>query len=95
VPEGPGVRLDSGVGSGSFVPPYYDSMIAKLIVTAGDRPGAIELLGRALDDFCVEGIRTNIPLLRRLVRDPEYVENNTSTRWLDATAMNLIRKDGP
>jgi acetyl-CoA carboxylase biotin carboxylase subunit len=93
-PRGEGVRLDSGVGENSFVPPYYDSMIAKLIVSAGDRPSAITRLARALDEFEVEGISTNISLLRNLVRDSDFIANTTSTRWLDTAAAGLSRRDG-
>ncbi|UAL29946.1 ATP-grasp domain-containing protein [Nocardioides rotundus] len=92
-PSGDGIRLDSAVAAGSFVPPYYDSMIAKLIVTADDRASAIDLLGRALDDFHVEGIHTNIPLLCELARDSAFLDNTTSTRWLDTAAESLIRRD--
>lgn len=92
-PQGKDVRIDSAVTVGSFVPPYYDSMIAKLIVAAEDRPAAIDRLAHALDTFEVAGIRTNIPLLRALVRDAAFVGNTTSTRWLDSAVTNLIRRD--
>ncbi|KRF19900.1 acetyl-CoA carboxylase biotin carboxylase subunit [Nocardioides sp. Soil796] len=94
-PEGDGIRLDSAVEAGSFVPPYYDSMIAKLIVTAEDRPAAIARLAEALEDFHVEGIHTNIPLLRELVRARDFIDNTTSTRWLDSAATTLIGRNTP
>lgn len=94
-PTGPGIRLDTAVNAGSLVSPYYDSMIAKLIVTAQDRQGAIERLSEALNDFHVEGIDTNIPFLRRLVADPDFTANTTTTRWLDSAADRLIEKVTP
>lgn len=93
VPTGEGVRLDTGVEDQTFVSPYYDSMIAKLIVTANSRPDAIDRLARALAEFEVEGIHTNIPLLRNLVRDADFTSNNTSTRWLDNAVEYLSQKE--
>lgn len=92
-PTGDGIRLDSGVTLGTFVPPYYDSMIGKLIATAADRATAIADLTHALDNFEVGGIQTNIPLLRNLVRDKDFLDNNTSTRWLDSAAEKLVRRE--
>jgi acetyl-CoA carboxylase biotin carboxylase subunit len=94
-PTGTAIRLDSAVETGSFVPPYYDSMIAKLIVTAEDRPAAIVRLTEALDNFHVEGIHTNIPLLRALARSRDFLDNTTSTRWLDTAATTLIGSSTP
>lgn len=91
-PAGEGVRLDTAVTEGAMVSPYYDSMIGKLIVTGADRPDAIARLARALDDFEVAGIHTNLPLLRALARDRDFVANTTSTRWLDSAATSLIRR---
>jgi acetyl-CoA carboxylase biotin carboxylase subunit len=86
-PEGPGIRVDSGFGAGSRVPPFYDSMVAKLIVHASDRPQAVALLADALSRFEVEGIATNIPFLRRLVAHPDFLANRVHTRWLEQTLM--------
>jgi acetyl-CoA carboxylase biotin carboxylase subunit len=88
-PTGIGVRLDSAVRTGSMVPPFYDSMIAKLIVSGRDRDDTIGRLRVALDDFAVDGIATNIPLLRRIVADPAYLQNAVTTRWLDGRAAEL------
>ena len=90
-PTGEGIRLDTAVAEGSVVPPYYDSMIAKLIVTGSDRAVALERLRRALDQFEIEGIATNIGLLARLASDPDFVANRTSTRWLDQSLERLVR----
>jgi acetyl-CoA carboxylase, biotin carboxylase subunit len=82
-PRGEGVRLDASVGEGSFVSPYYDSMIAKLIVHAPDRPRAVARLRDALDSFEVQGISTNISLLRAIARHADFIENRVDTRWLE------------
>jgi acetyl-CoA carboxylase biotin carboxylase subunit len=82
-PQGEGVRVDSAMFAGALVPPYYDSMIAKLIVHAGDRPRAVAKLGQALAAFEVEGVATNIPLLREIVAHPDFVANRLDTRWLE------------
>ena len=66
-----------------IVPPFYDSMIAKLIVHAHDRSAAVERLRAALESFVVEGISTNIPLLRAIAAHPDFVDNRVNTRWLE------------
>lgn len=77
-----GVRLDTHVYAGFTISPYYDPMIAKLIVTAESRELAVRRLQVALDEFHVEGIQTNIPFLRRLVRHPDYMTGNVSTAFV-------------
>ncbi|MFW5697835.1 MAG: biotin carboxylase, partial [Fimbriimonadaceae bacterium] len=77
-----GVRLDTHITAGFVVTPYYDPMIAKLIVKGEDRDDAVNLLAAALDEFEVEGIETNIPFLRRLVRHPDYRRGNVSTAFV-------------
>ena len=81
-PEGPGIRVDSGVRAGSEVSVYYDSMLAKLIVFGSDRAQAIARLQRALDDFTIEGVRANIPLLQWIARDEWYRDGRTTTSFL-------------
>ncbi len=81
-PEGPGIRVDAGVTSGSEVSVYYDPMLAKLIVFGSDRAHAIARLQRALDDFTIEGVRGNLPLLRWIARDEWYREGKTTTSFL-------------
>ncbi|HUN28986.1 MAG TPA: acetyl-CoA carboxylase biotin carboxylase subunit [Alphaproteobacteria bacterium] len=81
-PEGPGVRLDAGVSTGSDVSVYYDPMLAKLIVFGSDRAHAIARLENALDDFAIEGVRANLPLLRWIVRDEWYRDGRTTTSFL-------------
>jgi len=82
-PGGLGVRVDSALYSGYFVPPYYDSMVAKLIVHAPTRLDAINRLRRALDEFVVMGIQTTIPLHRRIVDDPEFQAGDYTIHWLE------------
>lgn len=82
-PQGPGIRVDAGVTSGSVVSHYYDPMLAKLIVFGSDRGAAIERLERALLDFTIEGVRTNLPLLLWIARDEAFRAGETTTRFLD------------
>ena len=82
-PGGLGVRIDSALYAGYFVPPYYDSMVAKLIVHAPTRADAINRMRRALDEFAVEGIKTTIPLHRRIVDAPEFQAGDYTIHWLE------------
>ncbi len=82
-PGGPGVRVDSALYAGYRVPPYYDSLVAKLIVHAPTRAMAIARLRRALDEFAVVGIETTIPLHRRIVDDPEFQAGDYTIHWLE------------
>ncbi len=82
-PGGPGVRVDSAVHEGAMVQPYYDSLVAKLIVYAPDRESAIRKLLGALDEYVVEGIRTSIPLQKLLLADPAFREVRFHTRYID------------
>jgi acetyl-CoA carboxylase biotin carboxylase subunit len=82
-PGGLGVRVDSALYAGYFVPPYYDSMVAKLIVHAPTRLDAINRLRRALDEFAVVGIQTTIPLHRRIVDDPAFQAGDYTIHWLE------------
>lgn len=82
-PEGPGVRLDAGVEAGSVVSHYYDPMLAKLIVFANDRDGAIARMKYALETFTIDGVRTNLPLLLWIARDEAFASGETTTRFLE------------
>jgi pyruvate carboxylase subunit A len=82
-PAGPGVRVDSGFGPGSDVPPNYDSLVAKLIVHAGDRAEAIARAGRALSEFVLVGPATTIPYHRAILDNPDFRAGNLSTRFID------------
>ena len=83
LPEGPGVRVDSGVECGSDVSVYYDPMLAKLIVWGENRDAAIARISLALDDFEIDGIRSNVPLLAWIARDEAYRAGDTTTRFLE------------
>jgi acetyl-CoA carboxylase biotin carboxylase subunit len=82
-PSGEGIRLDSHISQGATIPPFYDSMIGKLIVHAATRPLAVQRMSDALDRFVVAGVPTTIPLLSAIVRHPDYIQNNLHTRWLE------------
>jgi acetyl-CoA carboxylase biotin carboxylase subunit len=82
-PGGMHVRVDSGLYTGYRVPPYYDSMIGKLIVYGRDRDECIRRLKRALEEFVVEGMKTTIPLHQNLVRDPEFLAGDYTIKWLE------------
>ncbi len=83
LPGGIGVRVDTAVYTDGVIPPYYDSLVAKLIVHGKDRTEAIQRMRRALDMFVVEGIHTSIPLHQRIMADPDFVAANLSTHFMD------------
>ena len=82
-PTGPGIRLDTHCYSGYFVPPYYDSLLAKLIVHANSRIESADQTNWALDNFHVTGIDTLIPFLKVVIADDEYRAGKLNTRWLE------------
>ncbi|TCJ16158.1 acetyl-CoA carboxylase biotin carboxylase subunit [Rubrobacter taiwanensis] len=82
-PEGPGIRNDAGVESGDEVPVNYDPMIGKLIVYAPDRPAAVSRMQEALRSYVIEGVVTNLPLLRRVAGHPAFAAGDTSTDFLE------------
>jgi acetyl-CoA carboxylase biotin carboxylase subunit len=86
-PEGPGVRIDSHIREGDLVPPFYDSMVGKLIVHGRDREAAIEGMLRAIRDFRIEGIRTTLPLAAHVIGHEDFRTNQFSTRWLEDKAL--------
>ena len=93
LPGGPGVRLDTYVYPGYRVPPFYDSMIAKVIVHARTRELAIARMRRALDAMVIEGIKTTIPLHLKIMDDPDFQAGNISTRFMeDFLARNGIKE---
>ena len=82
-PGGMHVRVDSGLYTGYRVPPYYDSMIGKLIVYGSNRQSCIRRLRRALEEFVVEGMKTTIPLHQKLVRDADFLAGDYTIKWLE------------
>jgi acetyl-CoA carboxylase biotin carboxylase subunit len=87
---GRGVRVDTHVYSGYEVPPYYDSMIAKLIVTAATREIAIKRMRRALGEFVIEGIKTTIPLQAQILTTSDFQNGNYDITWVE----NFLRSEG-
>jgi acetyl-CoA carboxylase biotin carboxylase subunit len=82
-PGGPGVRLDTHVYDGYTVPPFYDSLLAKLICQGKDREEAIARMHVALDGFIIEGVTTTIPFLARVMQNPRFVAGNVDTKFLE------------
>jgi acetyl-CoA carboxylase biotin carboxylase subunit len=82
-PTGPGIRLDEGVYEGWTVPMEYDPLLSKLIAWGNSREETIARLRRALDEYKITGIRTNVSLFRRILTDPEFLRSEISTKWLD------------
>jgi len=82
-PQAPGIRLDTHCYSGYFVPPYYDSLLAKLITAGDDRSDAIHRMNDALAAFDVKGIDTTIPFYRELIKSPDYLNSSIHTRWVE------------
>ncbi len=93
-PTGPGVRMDSGVETGSVIGGQFDSMLAKLIVTGEDRPQAIARARRALDEFTVEGLATVIPFDRAVLDDPAFIGDGNGfdiyTKWIETEWVNTV-----
>ena len=81
--SGPGVRVDSAAYAGYSIPPYYDSMIGKLIVFGQDRNDCLAKLDRALDEFVIEGVETTLPLFKALLRNTDIQEGNYNIHWLE------------
>jgi acetyl-CoA carboxylase biotin carboxylase subunit len=82
-PGGPGVRVDSHAYTNYYVPPYYDSMIGKIIVHGNTREHALARMRTALAEMVVEGIHTNVPLHREIMQDPKFIEGGTNIHYLE------------
>lgn len=93
LPGGKGVRIDSHVYAGYVIPPNYDSMIAKLIVSAQSRQEVIVRMKRALAEFVIDGIKTTIPFHLALLDDPEFVAGNFTTKFLDTFDFSSISQE--
>jgi acetyl-CoA carboxylase, biotin carboxylase subunit len=87
-PGGHGIRVDTHVYAGYIIPPFYDSMIAKLITTAQTREEAINKMKRALDEFVIEGIKTTIPFHRQLMDNPDYIKGEYTTAFMNDFVLN-------
>jgi acetyl-CoA carboxylase biotin carboxylase subunit len=82
-PGGPGVRVDTHIYAGYTVPPYYDSLLAKVIVHSNSRAEALARMNQALDSFIIEGVTTTIPFLRRVIQHPDFVAGRVDTKFLE------------
>ncbi len=91
VPGGPGIRVDTAAYADAVIPPYYDSLVAKLIAHGRDRAEAIARMQGALDGFVIEGIRTTIPVHRKILADPDFIAGRFDTGFLERFAP-LARK---
>ena len=80
---GVGVRIDSAIYQGYSIPPYYDSLIGKLIVHGRTRPECLQRLRRAIDEFVVDGVKTTLPLFARLIREPDIIAGDYDIHWLE------------
>ncbi len=87
LPGGHGVRVDTHVYSGYVIPPYYDSMIAKLITTAQTREEAITKMQRALDEILIEGVKTTIPFHQKVMEHPDFLSGKYTTKFMDTFKM--------
>jgi acetyl-CoA/propionyl-CoA carboxylase biotin carboxyl carrier protein len=95
-PTGPGIRLDSGVRSGSFVPPQFDSLLAKLIVTGADRQQALRRARRALAEISITGVATVLPFHRAVLESPDFTSEaglGIHTRWIETDFADTISAD--
>ena len=88
IPGGHGVRVDTHVYVGYTIPPNYDSMIAKLIITAQTREEAIAKMKRSLEEFYIEGVKTTIPFHRQLMDNPDFLAGNYTTKFMETFVMD-------
>lgn len=91
-PGGPGVRIDTHAYAGYTVPPFYDSMIAKLIVQGNTREEALKRMQIALESFVIEGVRTTMPFLARVMQHPGFQAGNVHTKWLEFEGAELLKE---
>jgi acetyl-CoA carboxylase biotin carboxylase subunit len=92
-PKGEGVRVDSHCYSGYFVPPYYDSLLAKLITAGSDRPQAIHSMQEALARFVVSGIDTTIPFHQFIMKNAHYLSGDVSTGWIEKSLVKEYERN--
>jgi acetyl-CoA carboxylase biotin carboxylase subunit len=86
-PGGHGIRIDSHVYAGYTIPPYYDSMIAKIIAVARTRNEAIDTMSRALSEYVIEGVKTTIPFHQQLMRNEKFISGDFNTKFLESFKM--------
>jgi acetyl-CoA carboxylase, biotin carboxylase subunit len=83
IPGGPGIRVDTHIYQGYTIPPYYDSLIAKLVSWGRDRMEAVLRMRRALDEFVVEGVKTTIPFHQKVLELDQFVNSHVHTKWVE------------
>jgi acetyl-CoA carboxylase biotin carboxylase subunit len=93
-PGGPGVRLDTHVYAGYTVPPYYDSLLAKLIVQGRDREEALQRMHLALESFIIEGVTTTAPFLSRVMLNEGFRAGQVDTKWLEREIGGILKEGG-
>ena len=91
-PGGPGIRMDTAMHQDAVIPPYYDSLVAKLIAHGSDRTEALARMRRALDTLVVEGIKTSAPLHRLIMNHPDFISGAFSTKWLEVYLAELEKE---
>ena len=84
MPGGRGVRVDSHIYAGYNIPPYYDSMIGKLIFVGKDRKEALNIADRALEEFSIDGIATTVPFAKMIMNDSRFIDGDFSTHFVEA-----------
>jgi acetyl-CoA carboxylase biotin carboxylase subunit len=92
-PAGPGVRHDTGIEQGASVSSDYDPMLGKLVVWGASRPQAIARLSRALAEYEISGVKTTLPLFRRLAKDPDFLAGDFDVQWLERRLAQGILED--
>ena len=90
VPGGTGVRVDTAAYAESVIPPYYDSLIAKLVVHGKDRAEAVQRMARALEMFIIEGVSTSIPLQEKILADADFRAGQFDTQFLNRYSRNGV-----
>jgi acetyl-CoA carboxylase biotin carboxylase subunit len=93
LPGGPGIRVDTHLFAGAVIPPYYDSLVAKVLAHGEDREEALVRMKRALEEFSVEGIKTTIPLLLEILEDADFVSGNFDTGFLETRAQRAAGEE--
>ena len=82
-PSGPGIRIDSSLYTGCNISSFYDGLISKIISTGKDRMGCIMRLKRALNEYVIEGVQTNIPVLKKILNNNQFIKGNFHINWIN------------
>lgn len=91
-PQGPNIRLDSHGFNGYLIPPYYDSLLGKLIVHCKDRQEALMIMSKALSEFAIVGVETTIPFLQYVIAHDDFISKQFNTRWLESVAASFLAR---